>query len=80
MVTTDSLEDFRRTPYNWSLVLGMCLKSFSSQVKSSKPNVPSFNLTEMCKMWGWSECVADTLALLATSRYGVLPGLILTCC
>lgn len=72
MITTEPLEDFQRTPYNASLVLGMCLTSFSGQVKSPRPDISSFNLTEMCQRWGWSESVTNGLACLATSRYGVI--------
>lgn len=63
------LEDFQRTPYNASLVLGMCLKSFSGQVKSSKSGASSFDLAGICQRWGWSESVVGALASLATSRY-----------
>lgn len=78
MVIAEPLEDFQRTPYNSSLILGMCLKSFSSQAKSSKPNTPSFNLAEICRGWGWSENVTNALAFLATSRYGANDGPIAT--
>jgi len=68
MTTDKPLEDFQRTPYNASLVLGMCLKSFSGQAKLPKLGTPSFDLAEMCQQWGWSETVVDALASLATSR------------
>jgi len=66
MTTEEPLEVFQRTPYNASLVLGMCLKSFSGQTKLPKSS--SFDLAEMCQKWGWSESVMDALASLATSR------------
>ena len=64
----DPLEDFRRTPYNASLVLGMCLKSRSSQAKPPKSMAPSLNLAEMCQRWGWSESVTGALASLTALR------------
>ena len=68
MTIEEPLEDFQRTPYNASLVLGMCLKSFSGQAKLPKSGTSSFDLAEMCQQWGWSESVVDALASLATSR------------
>ena len=68
MTTEEPLEEFQRTPYNASLVLGMCLKSFSGQAKLPKLGTPSFDLAEMCRQWGWSESIVDALASLATSR------------
>jgi len=69
VLTTDKpLEDFQRTPYNASSVLGMCLKSFSGQAKSSKSGISSFDIAEICQRWGWSESVTGGLASLATSR------------
>ena len=67
--TNEPLEDFQRSPYNASFVLGMCLKSFSGQAKSSKSGSSSFDLAEICQRWGWSESVVDALAYLAMSRY-----------
>ena len=72
IATGDPLADSRRTPYNASLVLGMCLKSFSGQAKSSKSSLPSFDLVEICQRWGWSENVVGALASLATSRCVVM--------
>ena len=69
VITTDEpLESFQRTPYNASLVLGMCLKSFSSQAKSSKLGTSPLDSAEICQRWGWSESVVDALASLAASR------------
>lgn len=68
MTTEKPLEDFQRTPYNASLVLGMCLKSLSGQAKLPKLGTSSFDLAETCQQWGWSETVVDALASLATSR------------
>ena len=68
MTTEEPLEEFQRTPYNASLVLGMCLKSFSGQAKPPKLGTSSFDLAEMCRQWGWSESIVDALASLATSR------------
>ena len=64
----EPLEYSQRTPYNASLVLGMCLKSFSSQAKSTKPGIPSLDLADVCQRWGWSESTVGALASLATSR------------
>ena len=71
MAMDEPLEDSRRTPYNASLVLGMCLRSLSVQAKSSKPGSPSFDLAEICRRWGWSESVVGALTSLTTSRYVV---------
>jgi hypothetical protein len=68
MAIDEPLEDSQKTPYNSSLVLGMCLKSFAAQTKSSKSGRSSFDLAEICQRWGWSECVVGALASLATSR------------
>jgi hypothetical protein len=72
MDTGEPVEDFQRTPYNASLVLGMCLKSFSSQPKSSK-STSSFDLAEISHRWGWSESVLDALASLAAAGYDMVP-------
>lgn len=69
--TAEPLEDFRRTPYNASLALGLCLKSLSGQGRLSKPNVVSVDLTEISQRWGWSETVMEALASLSASRYVV---------
>jgi len=66
--TDEPLEDSQRTPYNASLVLGMCLKSFSNQARPKKLGLPSLELADVCQRWGWSECAVDALASLATSR------------
>lgn len=68
VITADPIDDFQSTPYNASLVLGMCLKSISGRVKSPKSNTPSHDLGEICQQWGWSESVMDALAHLAASR------------
>lgn len=74
--TAGPLEDFRRTPYNASFALGLCLKSFSGQGRSSKPNIAPFDLTEITQRWGWSETVMEALASLSASRYVVVAALI----
>lgn len=76
MATGEPLEDSQRTPYNASLVLGMCLKSFSSLDKSSGSGF-SFDLAAICERWGWSESVVDALVSLATSRCVVIVGQLL---
>ena len=68
MATDEPLKDSQRTPYNASLALGMCLKSFSGQVKPPKSGFPSLDLAEICQRWGWSESVVGALASLAASR------------
>ena len=65
----EPIEDSQSTPYNASLVLGMCLRSFSGQAKPPKSGFPSFDLAEVCQRWGWSESVVGALASLAASRW-----------